>query len=374
MELEDDAFTMARMFRMNGFQSVGFPSVRFLGGMRPGFETYKQDVRIQNRNWHKSAKHQEADQTIDRVIVWLHEERSHDRFFMWIHLFDVHQHSPDQYLQRRYRAQMDALVADESPELMEWLTSNRRLPNAIYEDLQDMMAAYGRYDAQIRFVDDQLERLFGHMDEMGYGANTLWVITSDHGEGLGDHGYGGHAKHLYDEIVQVPAIFYLKGSKLFRGRVDSVVRHVDLLPTLADTIGYRLPNAEAIEGASLLPLLGNTNRTEHATGRLAYAQRGIPKDHRKRPGGQLSSLQTSTAKYILRKDGNDEFYDLENDPLELENAIGMESEEKELLRRRIKEIIADTMGSNPDRRAKTLEEVDPAVIEDLKALGYLDAD
>ena len=71
-------------------------------------------------------------------------------------------------------------------------------------------------------------------------SNTLWVITSDHGEGLGNHSYKGHGQYIYNEQVRVPLIFYFSNSAYGNIKVGKLARHVDILPTLSDLIRYPL--------------------------------------------------------------------------------------------------------------------------------------
>lgn len=90
------------------------------------------------------------------------------------------------------------------------------------------------------------------------GKNTLFVVTSNHGEGLDSHpsvgGSKGHGLLLYESNLRVPLILYHPGKDLPRGHVvHQPVRLLDLMPTLLDYAGLRGPRE--MEGTSLMPLL-----------------------------------------------------------------------------------------------------------------------
>ena len=374
MKISPRAFTLARLFRDAGFETAGFPSVRFLGGMRPGFDTYAGDVRIQTQHSKGPAKHQDAEQTIDRVMVWLHEGGTKERFFVWIHLFDVHQYGPDYSIRPRFENLVKPRNEEETRALDEWLATNHYLPraepDADPEASQRIRERVLRYDAQIRFVDDQLKRLFAHLEAVGLGDRTLWVVTADHGEGLGNHGYEGHSGHLYDEQIHVPGILYLRDSRRLRGELDAVVRHVDLMPTLADLAGIPLPEGVALRGRSILPLLDREAEPEE---RYAYSERGWD-DKDKRKEGQVAALRSGSTSYILRSDGSAELYDLARDPFELENRAEGARLDPASLHARVEELMAEPAGAEPPRPGQALEHADPEVIENLEALGYLEGD
>ena len=93
--------------------------------------------------------------------------------------------------------------------------------------------------------------------------NTLWIITSDHGEGLGNHDCRSHGRHIYNEQLWIPLLFHVKSHRFPVKKVGALVRTVDLLPTLADILGKEMTGERPVEGASLLPLV--TDRSGDST-------------------------------------------------------------------------------------------------------------
>jgi hypothetical protein len=138
---------------------------------------------------------------------------------------------------------------------------------------------------------------------------------------------------------------------------------------MADLIGASISAPFLpLEGESLLPLITRTTSTD--PDRLSYAQRLPASALRQSKGreiGELYSLQDSRYKYIVHSQGEDEFYDLREDPLELENLIGSDSDSESLLRSRLR-----TLYSKMKRQTQGIEpgEVSPQSLEELRALGY----
>lgn len=107
------------------------------------------------------------------------------------------------------------------------------------------------YDSSIAYFDRQLSWVLAALDRLDLTRRTVVVLTSDHGELLGEHGVYNHY-YLYDENLQVPLVLAVPGSDWAGRRVDAQVRTVDIVPTLLDVLG--LPPAESADGVSLVDL------------------------------------------------------------------------------------------------------------------------
>jgi arylsulfatase A-like enzyme len=116
-----------------------------------------------------------------------------------------------------------------------------------------------------RIADADVARLFQAMKARGALDNTLFVITSDHGEAFGEHGILGHGRTLHDELVRIPLVCWGPGA--FRGGrvVDEGVGLIDVLPTFFDLAGLRGP--KDVDGRSFLPVAAG-----RAPGRPVIAQ------------------------------------------------------------------------------------------------------
>src|SRR5262249_19352582 len=105
------------------------------------------------------------------------------------------------------------------------------------------------YDASVRYLDGQLERLFADLEAAGALEHTVVLIVGDHGESLGEHHELGHANGVYASEVHVPLLLRLPGQAAPR-RVPDVVDLADVLPTLTELLHLERP--PVVQGDSLL--------------------------------------------------------------------------------------------------------------------------
>jgi len=110
--------------------------------------------------------------------------------------------------------------------------------------------AYARlqYDTKVRHLDRLLGPLLDHLS--GPRADdTIVVVSSTHGEFIGEHDLVGHGRNLFQEVLHTPLMVRISGFK--PTRIAEITQHVDILPTLLDALGIRIP--ERAQGLSLLP-------------------------------------------------------------------------------------------------------------------------
>lgn len=349
---------LASLLQERGVETAGFVSVRFLDGLKPGFDVFDAEVP-------EGEVFRTANGTVDRVIEWLGRRAPGQRFAVWVHVYDPHQHVVTTRMPEPYYRDMREDSARRGEELLYFLKQEQAFPH------DELSGSIDRYDAQIAFVDAQIRRLFEAVAKAAPAERTLRVVTADHGEGLGNHGLEGHGQNLYQEQLRAPLVIHGDPKRLRHGVVTRQVRHVDLLPTVAELLGVPLsPGDLRLEGVSLVPLLARP--TADLGLEPAFSQRRPPDERRLSigwdPGVKLAA-QDGRHKYILNPKPPHEFYDLSRDPYELRNLIHGESPEKERLRRWLQE---KHQALTQDHRSRTLsEEMDPQVLEDLKALGYI---
>ncbi|MGC9326783.1 MAG: sulfatase-like hydrolase/transferase, partial [Candidatus Hinthialibacter sp.] len=100
------------------------------------------------------------------------------------------------------------------------------------------------YDGGARYADEWVGAIVRHLQERNLMDSTLIIVTSDHGEALGDRWMPRPANHghtLYDELLLVPLIFHLPKQIPSGRKVEKQVRLLDMLPTVLDLLGYRQP-------------------------------------------------------------------------------------------------------------------------------------
>lgn len=137
------------------------------------------------------------------------------------------------------------------------------------------------YMGLIKQCDDQMGVLFDWLEGEGRMDDTMIVLTSDHGDYLGDH-WLGEKTFFHDAAVKVPLIIYDPSPEAdaTRGmRTDALVESIDLLPTFLDVAGGSSASVDHIlEGRSLLPLLHgaqDTARRDHVVCEFDYSMRPL---------------------------------------------------------------------------------------------------
>jgi arylsulfatase A-like enzyme len=115
------------------------------------------------------------------------------------------------------------------------------------------------YDREIKYMDDQVERIVKFLKKTGEYEDTMFIITADHGEEFLEHGHISHALSLYDEVIHIPLIISYPRAFPRGLRIKSNVASIDIFPTLVDMLRENTPYDEAmkkqITGKSLLPLI-----------------------------------------------------------------------------------------------------------------------
>jgi tetratricopeptide (TPR) repeat protein len=187
------------------------------------------------------------------------------------------------------------------------------------------------------------------------------VLTSDHGEGLGEHGEATHGYFLYQSTLWVPLIVHWPtGSAKFASRVDEPAGLIDVAPTILQFLSIRQP--PQFQGRSLLDLVG---------GKAAKARRDVYSEslyaHHHFGTSALSSLRLSRYKYIEAP--RPEFYDLVGDPKETENLY---SQGQSLALTYREKLLTLRARSHQDHAAEGIP-LHPEVVARLSSLGYVSA-
>ncbi|HDY64802.1 MAG TPA: DUF4976 domain-containing protein [Phycisphaerae bacterium] len=210
--------------------------------------------------------------------------------------------------------------------------SHRRTATTVDFLPEDKPAIHALYDGEMRVFDDLVGRWIDKLEGLGILDDTLFILTSDHGEELMDRGHVGHSScnlsgTLYDESIKVPLIMrYPK--KLPAGMVvKQQVSHIDIMPTIFDMIGLAIP--DWMEGRSTMPLISGaeeTFREEVYTETSPAGWQSLESDHR-----EIFCVRTADWKLILNTDTSRklkefELYNLRKDPLEKDNCLDRQTD------------------------------------------------
>jgi arylsulfatase A-like enzyme/tetratricopeptide (TPR) repeat protein len=225
-------------------------------------------------------------------------------------------------------------------------------PHVPYDPPEPFRSRYATspYDGEIARADELVGGFLDHLRQLGLYDRALVVFTSDHGEGLGDHGEDQHSILVYGETLRVPLLVKLPRRQRAGDTIEEPAQLTDLVPTIAALLGLPIPSGAG--GRSLFALRGGPDRALYAETlypRLAFGW------------SELRSLETARWHYIEGARG--ELYDLARDPGERHDVAMTEAAEVATLK-------AELEREHP-LQVPAPAEVPREVAERLAALGYL---
>jgi arylsulfatase A-like enzyme/Tfp pilus assembly protein PilF len=324
--LEDKVTTLAERLKSDGYHTAAFVSAFVLDsrfGLDQGFDLYHDDLTKGMKYSANMFRERAAELTNEPAAKWLRENAGGDKpFFMWVHYFD---------------------------------------PHAVYLPPEPFRSKYQHdpYDGEIAYVDSQIGALLSQLEELGVRDRTLIVYTSDHGEGLGEHGEQTHSLLVYDATLHVPMIWNAP-TGFPRGKIiERQTCLIDVAPTILHLLGKDVP--EELDGVNLCAQPAETERSVLIETIATMTMHGW---------APLVGVRRNDFKYILAP--TPELYDLSNDPRELKNVHDEAPD-------RVKELaaqLAGWLGDDPYLAGKGgidlgNMEVDDESMRQLAALGYV---
>jgi len=241
------------------------------------------------------TKPDDAKFCTQKILPLLNKNKKN--LFLWLHYMDVHgPYTPPKKL-RKLKLQRIFYVNELTKE---------NPKNVSKDEIRDLIDLY---KGAIKHMDEHLGILFRKLKELDIYDQTLFIITSDHGEEFREHKDLSHHDKLYDELIHIPLI--IKGPNLYTNtKVDKVVSSIDIISTILDYLGFE--EKPDFMGESLLPLLKKSDREYSRSGVISETIRPSP-THK-------VSYRTEDWKLIVDlKNKNRELYNLKRDPGEQNN-------------------------------------------------------
>lgn len=313
------------------------------------------------------------DLQMNEALTWL-EGAAGEPFFMYIHLRDPHgPYEPPADVYANLFGEMPELSEDDRRILENYgayygaATQNAPGPDGLHlKDLSPEGLTYlkNNYDAEIRSIDTQFQRLLDKLTELGIQDRTYIAFTSDHGEEFNERGNIGHGRSLHNELLHVPLILGLAGGGAGT-RVGEVVRMFDLYPTLLTVAGLEAP--ADIQAGSLFTEDGKLAATEN---RLAFSARDKLKPDQ---SVWWVSLIDGYLKVIYYRDKNRyDFFNLGIDPLEKASTPAMMAFQRDALLKKLEAQVAENKRLAEKFGPPEWNVYDEETEAQLRALGYLE--
>jgi arylsulfatase A-like enzyme len=241
------AVPIASLARNQGVETAAFTEDGWISvglGFGRGFDQFVED-----RSPNVMAPEGHVARTFGSAREWMaaHRDKS---FFLFLHTFQVH----DPYA---------------PPLVYRDMFKNEEVDRKMGTAPEQIAERIG-YDQEIRYVDDELDLLMQDLETLGIADSTTVIVTGDHGEAFGEHGYILHSNYPYEEVSHVPLM--MRGPGIGRGvRVEELVGHIDFMPTLLEMFGIQPPHSN-LRGKSLLEAASGSPRTAPPTDRVMYTE------------------------------------------------------------------------------------------------------
>lgn len=369
--LPPDVETLAEVMRGAGYRTLGVSGNGHVSdkyGLARGFDEFEMVYPLARRADPATYVNRNAADIHRWSLELLDETSPEEPVFLYLHTVHPHTpYAPPHEIAREMCGRIDSSIDGMSPTLIAVRDDGVGLSDADRERLRCLYAASVAYnDARIGELAADLEKRYPRHE-------TLFIVTSDHGEEFFDHGGVLHGHSLYDELLQVPLILHWPG-RLAPSEVSLPVDTFDLHETIRALVGAPASSAEP-EGRSLWDvILGNEE--DRADRRLRFA--AVPT----LPGGIFMARSEDHKLVWAPRTGNEwgmglglgrsydpeYFFDLGADPEESANLVGSGTLEERWLRSRLRVWIERYSGDGKTREV----ELDDETREHLEALGYVE--
>jgi tetratricopeptide (TPR) repeat protein len=311
-----DERLLAEMLADRGYATAGVVSsysLRPSTGIAQGFAFFDAEMPKASAGDPGGGVERDGARSIAVAEAWL-EEAGTERAFLFVHLHEPH------------------------------------APHAPPERFSDLEA----YDGEIAYVDELVGGFVKFLKAHQLYDQSTIILTSDHGEGLGDHGETGHGLLAYEEALRIPLIIKPAAGEGAGRRIDAVVEHVDIVPTVLDLA--KAPQPDRLSGRSLKPLLEGASQWP---ARVVYSE-SLFGAYR---FGWTPVRSVTDGRYRLVRGEQDELYDLATDRAGQHDIAADRPADLNRLRSELDQIAANDAVAEPPPGA--------ALSEKLALLGYV---
>ncbi len=349
-----------------GFATAGFPGSFALDsrfGFSRGFDVYDETYSTMMGTAGADQNQRTAGEVTDAVVRYLDRAPTPQHLFLFVHYFDPHlPYAPPPPYDTMYAA------APAAGRIA--MTGHPALATARSDEEQKRLALYA---GEISYMDEQVGRLLDDLKRRGILDDALVVVTSDHGENLGDapgpafdHGWS-----VFEVEAHTVGLIRLPGGAHGGTKSATLVSSVDVLPTVLRAM--RLPEPPGIDGTALdltaMPTAPDARvRFAEASKPWGPVERGVPWTNLRKP----RCARTSTLKYVRTPfRGTEEFYDLAADPREQRDLIADPARRQPGPEKELRDALAAWDASAKPLPSEFDPNQDAETLRRLRSLGYL---
>lgn len=334
--LSEANVTLAQLLKEKGFSTAAFVSSFVLDarfGLGQGFDLYDDD--FEETSTTIGVNQCRGDETTRDAVEWL-DNHQDEKSFIFLHYFDPHfTYEPPEPFSSRFK----------------------NVPRLEHVSMRFKQVLFDGYAGEIAYTDHCIGQVIDKLKQLDLYDSTLIIITSDHGEMLGQHGEGTHGYFVYQPAIKVPLIFKLPGISTPQ-RIAGSVGLVDIVPTVCSMLGIELPTP--IQGQDLSPCF--RGEPLPYPDRYLFCQSLEPTKYN---ANSLLGVVTDRYKYI--RTTRPELYDLVNDPDELNNIATQQPDRLQNMEQALRHILEESTRHKENGKAGLDEETR----QRLESLGYV---
>jgi arylsulfatase A-like enzyme len=370
--------TLAAVLKKAGYETSAFtcnPWVSKERGFTQGFDQFYEMWRPENRNWVPEQTNKTEWAAVQMVLDWLNQRKTAPNpFFLFINFNSPHMpYNPPESLRANF------IKSEYQPHEIDRLSKIKGMWEHLAGELKlgerDLRIMSDLYDGEITFADHCTGKVIGQLKKLGILDDTLVVVTSDHGENIGEHGLIDHLLSMYETTLHVPLL--LRYPKHFKAGTsfDDLVSLVDIFPTVLDLCNIRKVS-ENLKTAGVS--FANLDRQKRI---FIFAENDRPLNGIKLMNDRFPTFDTGTINHPIRairtnkhkliwKIGySKELYDLQADPGELHNIA---AEHPEICDKLHSILVRWTEQMPSTQDTPFMQGQDPESLKILRSLGYLE--
>ena len=319
-QLDESIKTLAEVLQENGFVTGAILGSYVLDrqfGLARGFGHYDSPSDTGALS-DEGLLERRAEEVSRLGIDWI-EKHKDDRFFLFLHYYDPHtKYEPPEPFASRYSDNL--------------------------------------YAGEVAYTDYCINQVIDKLKDRGLYNSATIIVTSDHGEMLGEHGENTHGFFVYQSAIRVPLIIKLPGQKDAK-QIDTLAGLVDIFPTLCELLNVSVPSH--LRGADLTGQFKGYEKEDRSLfAESLYAT--------KYGGNSLLAIITERWKYIQTT--QPELYDLSSDAGETVNLVGERPRLVQDLQTRLREILEKTAQTHQNQEEAQFDE---DTLKRLESLGYV---
>jgi len=319
--LGDSNVTLAEILKEHGFTTGAIISAFVLDsqfGINQGFDTFND--HFEEKHMAGTISERKGHEATRFALEWL-DQHKNEKLFLFLHYYDPH-------------------TGYDPPE---------PFASIFADDL---------YAGEIAYTDYCIAQVIRKLKDLRLFDSSLIIITSDHGEMLGEHGEEEHGYFIYQSAIKVPLIFKLPGWRKSKS-IKDVVGLIDIVPTVSSLLGIQPP--PQVQGRDLSPYFRQTQLS--GGDRYLYCESLYPTKYN---ANSLLGVVTDRWKYIQTT--RPELYDLAQDRQESNNLMKQQLQHGRILLDRLRQILEQTVREDESDSKVILDEESRKRLE---SLGYV---